>query len=454
MKKQLCLLLLALLCIAQSVAATPKYIFYFIGDGMGIGEVALTEAYLASTAEKPDSVAFVPLNFTQLPVFGFASTYCLTSRITDSAASGTALATGQKTSFGTMGMDATGKQPFESVAMDAKRRGMKTGVVTSVSVDHATPASFYAHQPNRSMYYEIGLDAASAGLDLYAGSGLLNPAPAGKPSVWEALNQAGYQVVRGAAPLTGERVVWIQSEQYPQGELPLAIDRKEGDLALPTLTRGAIDYLYGKGGKEQGFFLMVEGGQIDWMGHANDAAGVVHETIDFANAIEHALEFYRQHPDQTLIVVTADHETGGVALGNAANGYDSHFGLLSAQKMSKASLEKALGQTSSWEQARQVLAENLSLGDRVKPSENEWAMLKARYEKSPAGCASAAVALLAKQAGVGWTTGAHTAVYVPVFAIGAGSEQFAGRTDNAQIAQTLRKLMVVPKSKEKSRSKF
>ena len=149
-----------------------KYVFYFIGDGMGVNQVNGTEMYLA---EKEGRIGLKPLNFTQFPVVNVATTYSKYNSVTCSAAAGTALATGSKTKNGTIGMDSLHKEPLYSVAVEAKNAGKKVGITTSVSVDHATPAAFYAHQPNRSMYYEIGTDLPKAGFDFYAGAGFLRP---------------------------------------------------------------------------------------------------------------------------------------------------------------------------------------------------------------------------------------------------------------------------------------
>lgn len=438
--KRVLFFLLFLGTIACHGGERPKYIFYFIGDGMGHNALALTEACLAEAAG--DSVGFSALHFTQFPTVGFATTWCANRRTTDSAAAGTALAAGQKSSVGTIGMNAARSEALVSIASTAHAQGMRTGVATSVSIDHATPASFYAHQPTRNLYYEIAQEVPTTGLDLYAGAGFVKPEAHGKPSVYESLERAGYRITRGDRPISGRRAVLIQDDGCNPANLPLAIDRQEGDLSLPAITRRSIDFLWQNGGERKGFFLMVEGGQIDWAAHSNDAASLVEEVKDFDSAICTALTFYHAHPDETLIVVTADHETGGLGLGTDNLGYDTHYGLLSAQRCSAGTLSRALTQATDWSAARATLRDSLGFGTRVAITEAEWRELSSLYASRPQKTAAAAIALLARHVGAGWTTGAHTATYVPVFAIGAGAEHFGGRMDNTQIATRLQELIV------------
>ncbi|MDE5944659.1 MAG: alkaline phosphatase [Rikenella sp.] len=443
MKKTLILLFLLVGTLVGRAGEQPKYIFYFIGDGMGHNALALTEACLAS--DEGDDVAFGSLRFTRFPAVGFATTWCATRRMTDSAAAGTALASDQKTSVGTIGMNTDHTEPIHSIAVAAKEHGMRSGVATSVSIDHATPASFFGHQPNRGMYHEIGMDAATEGLDLYAGSGFLKPeAPADaadRRSVYDALSEAGYSICRGDVKLKGKRVVLVQDTTADASKLPLAIDRQPGDLTLPAITRRSIDFLMRDGGSKNGFFLMVEGGQIDWAAHDNDAASLVQEVLDFDEAIDVAVKFYQKHPTETLIVITADHETGGLALGRGNLGYDTYFGLLAAQRCSKGALRTAIEKTTDWTAARTLLNEQMGFGGQIELKPEEWTRLEKVYAERPSRTADLAVEILAHHTGTGWTTGSHTATYVPVFAIGASSELFNGRQDNTEIAAKLRRLI-------------
>ena len=235
--KRLIYVLFFVLLAGTSYAQRAKYVFYFIGDGMGVNQVNGTEMYLA---EQEGRIGVKPLLFTTFPAGTVATTFSATNSVTDSSAAGTALATGAKTYNGAIGMD-DDKNALQTVAEKAKKAGRKVGVTTSVSVDHATPAAFYAHQPNRSMYYEIALDLPKAGFDFYAGGGFLKPATTADkkdaPSIFPIIEEAGYTIARGldeykAKAADAGKMVLIQEEGAVPSCLPYAIDRKEGDYYI------------------------------------------------------------------------------------------------------------------------------------------------------------------------------------------------------------------------------
>ncbi len=426
----------------------PKYVFFLIGDGMGSSQVTGTQFYLA---ERAGRIGLDSLSFTGFPVTNVVSTYSAFNAITCSAAAGTALATGMRTSNGTIGKDAIHSKDVYSIAVKAKERGMGVGIATSVSIDHATPASFYAHQPSRSMYYEIAMDAIKADFDLYAGSGFLQTrslTDSAAPEVYCCFEEAGYTVVRGYDDFNRKRegaskMVFVQEAGANPFSLSYAIDRQPGDLTLSEITRGAIDYLFQK--SNRGFFLMVEGGKIDWACHSNDGATMVKEVMDFSDAVEVVLEFYRQHPKETLIIVTADHETGGVGLGT--RGYELNLKLLSLQQHSLDILSNRLinlrenreGKV-TWEEVKEVFSEELGFWSKIEIMKEEEEALKQEFERSylqasPAvwgmyavvePLAQQAVRLLNDKAQMGWTTLEHTGTRVPMYAIGVGAWRFAG----------------------------
>jgi alkaline phosphatase len=291
--KKIVFLVVALVVAAGARAQAPKYIFLMIGDGMGLPQVELTRV----TAERK-------LNMLGMPVVGLATTASADHQITDSAAAGTALATGHKANNGVIGLGAT-LDTLTTIAERARDKGLKVGIVTTVTTDHATPAAFYANVADRDMSDEIRRQQTASRFDHFAGQ----------------------------KPLEG-------------------------------LLSNAIELL----DNPDGFFIMAEGGLIDWMGHDNNAQGVIREVLDFDAAVGVALAFYEKHPDETLIIVTADHETGGLTLGNRERKYDSDFARLD---------------------------------------------------------------------GLSWTTGVHTALPAPVFAIGRGAENFAGFYDNTDIPKKI-----------------
>lgn len=460
--KRLTYLMLFLLVALAAKAQQAKYVFYFIGDGMGLNQVNTTEMYLG---EQQGRIGTEPLCFASFPVAGMATTFSASNSITDSAAGGTALATGVKTYNGAIGVD-TNKERVMSVAERAKRAGKKVGVTTSVSVDHATPAAFYAHQPNRSMYYEIALQLPEAGFDFYAGSGFLKPARTfdkkDAPSIYPIIEQAGYTIARGideyqAKAGGADKMVLIQKEGANSSSLPYAIDRREGDLTLAQITESAIDFL--SRDNKKGFFLMVEGGKIDWACHSNDPATMVKEVIDMDNAVRVAYEFYKKHPKETLIVITADHETGGLGLGNS--NYTLNLKSLDCQKQSVdllsralTDLRKAKGNKASWEDVKALLTERMGFWGELTPTWEQEKMLRDEFESSfvrnkvvfeeslyskTEPLAAVAKKVLSQMSKLGWTTGSHSAEYVPVFAVGAGSKLFMGKMDNTDIPKRIAK---------------
>ena len=245
----------------------------------------------------------------------------------------------------------------------------------------------------------------------------------------------------------------IQAADAVENTLPYAIDAREGDLTLAQVTTAAIDHLYDKRHKK-GFFLMVEGGKIDYACHANDAATALQEVVDFDNAISVAYEFYKQHPQETLIVITADHETGGLTLGNGS--YALNFGALQAQKVSQAGFSRIVNRmrheskdSVTWEQMQTALQENFGFWDSVSLSERDTKALHDEYVRSFTGeknvrmaeslyyrdepISALAVRILNRIAMVSWPVGSHTAAYVPIYAVGNGADHFGGVMDNIDI---------------------
>lgn len=460
--KRLTYLMLFMLLAVVAQAQQAKYVFYFIGDGMGLNQVNTTEMYLG---EKQGRIGTEPLCFASFPVAGMVTTFSASNSITDSSAGGTALATGVKTYNGAIGVDAN-KERVMSVAERAKRAGKKVGVTTSVSIDHATPAAFYGHQPDRSMYYEIALQLPEAGFDFYAGSGFLKPARTfdkkDAPSIYPIFEQAGYTIARGLDEYKAKadgagKMVLMQKEGANSSSLPYAIDRREGDLTLAQITESAIDFL--SRDNKKGFFLMVEGGKIDWACHSNDPATMVKEVIDMDNAVRVAYEFYKKHPKETLIVITADHETGGLALGNS--NYTLNLKSLDCQKQSVDLLSRALtdlrkskGNKATWEDVKALLTERMGFWGELTPTWEQEKMLRDEFESSfvrnkvvfeeslyskTEPLAAVAKKVLSQMSKLGWTTGSHSAEYVPVFAVGAGSKLFMGKMDNTDIPKRIAK---------------
>ncbi len=450
------------LFLAAGAQGKAKYVFYFIGDGMGVNQVNGTETYLAALEGR---IGVSPLCFAQFPYAGMVTTFSGTNGVTDSAAGGTALATGSKTANGAIGVAVDRKTSVVSVAEQAKADGKAVGVATSVSIDHATPASFYAHVRDRGMYHQIGKDLIATGFDFYAGSDFLKPEDknlSGDTDLYELCQESGYKITRGYADYIKKsrkagKMILLQTEEAcrkDRGSLPYAIDRGENDLSLPEITRAAVDFLSRK--DNDGFFLMVEGGKIDWACHSNDVATVFKEVIDMDNAVKVAYEFYKQHPDETLIVVTADHETGGIVLGTGR--YELHADFLQYQRQSTeafsrkiAALHQEKGGGFTWELVRDQLQESYGFWKHIALREQETERLEQAYNRFCEGVAkdhktlyasenviaSTARKLLAEKAMIGWQSGGHSNGYVPVFAIGVGADSFTGRIDNTEIPRRI-----------------
>lgn len=443
-----------------------KYVFFFIGDGMGVNQVHAAATYLSACE---GTIGATPLCMSAFPVVGLANTASATNGVTDSAAGGSALATGEKTANGTLGMLPDKETPVNSVAYWAKQAGAAVGVATSVSIDHATPASFYAHVPNRSQYYDIGCQLIEARYDFYAGSDFLQPNPkkeqAEKGDLYTQCRAAGINIVRGYKEYLAEcrksrNILLLQTEEASQKDrsaLPYAIHRKEGDMTLREITQAGVDFLTRK--RKDGFFFMIEGGKIDWACHANDAATVVHEVLDLDSAVQVAFDFYKKHPKETLIVITADHETGGMALGTGA--YELHLDQLQYQTMSADAYSQHLGELCkekgtdlTWATIEEDLKkhwgfwENIILSDRQTERLKKAAVevltqttaeeVKSMYAKVN-HLADAARRTLAECAMAGWQSGGHSNAAVPVMAIGAGSELFTGFMENTDVPKRIAK---------------
>ncbi|MDE6158046.1 MAG: alkaline phosphatase [Muribaculaceae bacterium] len=298
--------LLAAIAVVASVccaaAQNPRYIFLYIGDGMGMGPVVAAETYNRTilSSEKP-------LTMMQMPVVGWCMTYSASSDVTDSAAAGTALSTGYKTNNGMLGMLPDSTEVY-SIAKELKAMGYGVGVVTSVAPDDATPGAFYAHVPTRKMYAEIDSQMASSGYDFIAGAGLRGVSPDdGGKALMEQFDAAGVQIVRGpedVATIASDRVLLLNPEGTKEWNIGYTIDSIAGVLNLPLIVETGMKHL--ERTSPERFFMMVEGGNIDHALHANDGGAALKEILNFDQALALAYDFYLAHPDETLIVVSRE----------------------------------------------------------------------------------------------------------------------------------------------------
>lgn len=436
-------------------AAAPKYVFYFIGDGMGHGAVMLAQLYNRTVLGND-----LPLTMLQLPVASMAITHSASSPVTDSAAAGTALACGHKTNNGMLGVTPD-SAVVTSIAKILYDDGYGIGLVTTVAPDDATPGAFYAHVPARSMYFEIGKQAAASGYDFIAGAGLRGGRKdaAKKAELLEAFEQNGVDVVRGTeglATVKRSRVLLLNTDTVSLNDIGYSVDSIEGILSLPVMTQACLDHLLKN--KPDKFFMMVEGGSIDHAGHSNDPGASIGETLAFDRSLAIAYDFYRQHPDETLIVVTADHETGGLVLGNNELHYTMNPQVLKYSRMSIGKFSDLCKSMVNdrrnyiWDDMRDILRDNFGLFGPVKVSEKDEANLREQFEaameqrnsedrKTLYASFSSFVGdvfkLVSRLSGVGWTTYDHSGNPVPVYAAGVGAEKFSGAQDNTEIPKKI-----------------
>lgn len=369
---------------------TAKYIFYFIGDGMGNTHVALTESYLSYKAGKENGER---LSFTQFPYLALAETWPIGGHITCSSASGTALACGIKTTNNSLGVDPDGNEGT-SIAVELHNQGYNVGIMSSVPVNHATPASFFAHNKYRGNYYEISQDMIDDGFEFFGGAGLydIRGKKGDLPSTLDFLEENGYAVCYGKSTFTerqpnSEKVVYLQPSSQETGpEYYVREGDKEGDIQLSEMLGLCIDHL----GDEEPFIIVCEEGKIDWSAHGNKTMSMVHDVLSLNETVKKALEFYYAHPDETLIVVTADHETGGPAIGDGQEWKSDYIDWEILEK--------------SW----------IECGGKNNLNRQDNRALNYAAQ-------------------VGWTTENHSGAPVPVYAIGKGAERFHGRINNIDI---------------------
>ncbi len=440
---------------ASISASSPKYIFYYIGDGMGMGQVMGAEVYNRTVKGSDDNLLMM-----RFPVSSVATTYSASSPVTDSAAAGTALSSGVKTNNGMLGVtpDSTA---VNSIAKTLFDDGYGVGIVTSVYPDDATPGAFYTHVPSRSMFYEIGRDAASCGYDFIGGSNLRGTKDTnGKPTdLMRLFAENNVSVIRGTQgmdTITSKRVLMLSTDSTRISNIGFTIDSIPGALTLPAMTEACLAHLQ-KNGRDR-FFMMVEGGNIDHAGHANDGGTVIKEIMNFQDALKIAYDFYTKHPDETLIVVTADHETGGMGLGNNVVGYDLKLKYLDKQKVSKDGFAEYCNnilrtrRIYTWDDMREYLTENLGFWSHVPVTEQQTENLKKDFERcliNREGVDQQTLynnfnefsvnvfKIMDNFTGLGWTTNGHSGGLVPVYAIGVGAEKFASFNDNTDIPKII-----------------
>lgn len=476
----------------KQAAKAPKYVFLFIGDGMSYPQFQAASDYLGAL-DDPDYVKALPsidyekregelngpkrLNFMNFDVAGSAVTYDSCSFAPDSASTATSIATGYKTYSGMINVDLTGSTPYETIAEKLhSQKGWKVGIVSSVNLNHATPAAFYAHQASRNNYYEIGEELVNSGFEYFAGGGLkkVTGPDKDKTSLYDLAANAGYKVTytqadAEAVTAADGKVILIDEHLADSDAMDYEMDRQDGEWALADYVKKGIDVL----DNDTGFFMMCEGGKIDWACHANDAGATVNDTLALADAVQVAIDFAKEHADETLILVTGDHETGGLTIGFAGTDYDTYLDSLASQNISYAQfdeqyVEKYKENHTGFEDAMKDVEKLFGLklsgdeNDRLVLTDYEVQRLRTAYEFAMTDpdveeytqeqyvlygtynpFSVTVTHILNNKAGVDFTSYSHTGLPVAVFANGAGEDAFNGYYDNTEIYQKMASLLEV-----------
>lgn len=490
---------------------TLKYVFLFIGDGMSYGQIQLASDYLGSLADEDYEKALpsipyeekegatlsgpVYLNFMNFETFGSAVTYDSSSFIPNSSSTGTTISSGQKTHSSMVGVTDNGVTKTETIAEQLKNKlGFKIALVTTANINHATPAAFYAHNCDRNDYYNIGKDLIASEFDfIYGGPFAKAQGDEGEDvSLYELAKKAGYLVIRNDEVMNvlnsrSPKTIAVDEIYSKDKSLNFELDRlqnpAESSKSLAEHVQKAIDVV----DNENGFFMMVEAGKVDYACHANDACAAIYEILSLNDAVDVALKFKEAHPDETLIIITADHETGGLSIGYAQTKYDTYLSYLSHQKISYEKFtndyvhDKYFVEKTKFDDAmidvynlfglktEAILKEEAASNnpesnnngedytkDRMLLNDNELAQLKAAYELSKNGYdfrqytieqdlmygiydpfTTTILHILEHKCGIDFTSYSHTGLPVPVFATGFGADSFDGYYDNSMIYNNL-----------------
>ena len=486
----------------------PKYVFMFIGDGMSYPQVQLTNYFVSANSQDNAKKVTVKdkektilesesnLNMMSFPVMGSAQTYDSTSFAPDSASTATSIATGNKTWSGSINVSEDFSQTYETIAEKLKKqKDYKIGILSSVNLNHATPAAFYAHQESRNNYYDIGLELIDSNFDYFAGGALKQTTgkDKDKEDLYALAEKAGYKVVKTQAEAEALKAsdgkAIVIDEHLADGDaMSYEVDRQDNEWALADYVEKGIEVL----DNDNGFFMMVEGGKIDWACHANDATSTIADTIALDNAVGKAVEFYNEHPDETLIIVTGDHETGGLTIGFAGTDYDTFLKNFNNQKISYAKFDsdyvsKYKENKTDFDTVMNDVTELFGLaapdgssdGTSAKDSADlhpesndtgalsmtdyEYSLLKTAYDTTMSRTGEekeygqeeyikygsyepltvTITHILNNKSGVNFGSYAHTGLPVEVLVKGVGAEDFSGYYDNTDIYNRLASLLDV-----------
>nr|WP_028546008.1 alkaline phosphatase [Paenibacillus taiwanensis] len=422
--------------------ATPssKNLIVLIGDGMGPAQVSAARIFSKNKLNKPH------LNIDSIYV-GQATTFAdkgedgnkvVSGEVTDSASAGTAFATGHKTYNAAISVSNEDiSKPFASIIEASEQVGKSTGLVTTARITHATPAVYASHVRNRDNENAIASQYLTSGVDVLLGGGkrhFVGKDEKGKregKSIIPDFQAKGYKVVydkKGLNALTAKngKILGLFNDSH----VDYVIDRKQETPSLADMTKKAIESL---ATNKKGFTMMVEGGRIDHAGHANDFASVIQEMLDFDAAVKVALD-YAKKDGNTSVVITADHETGGLSL-SRDDIYELNVNAWNKQKISSEQLGPKLKAVKTTAEIKQLVEKYTGYNDLTE----EEAQFIIDGDKSSYAQEGAFNAVMSKRYLVGWSGHGHSAVDVGVWAYGPIAQSVKGQIDNTDIAKSAAK---------------
>ncbi len=419
---------------SQSSVEKPKNIIFFIGDGMGLAVTDIARIVLKGKEGY--------LEFETAPYIGITKTYSSDTLVTDSAAAGTALATGHKTNKGWLGMTPDGKIA-RNIMEAAKEQKKSIGAVTTVTISHATPAAFLAHVDSRYEGDIVNQYAEKKYMDVLFGGGINYFVPQKEKfsrrkdnrDIFKEFQESGYDILKNKADL--EKAQAKNGKMlgvFTPADLPYYLDRDiYPSPSLKDLTSKAIEVL---SRNEEGFFLMVEGGKIDWACHGHDIGAAIYEIYDMDEAVKAALEYLKKEPE-TLIILTADHETGGVGL--STGDYKIFPDVFKKQKRSTEEISRLIKNKD--EQAIvKIMEECAGIQDLTKEEIQSLAAPMSKQAMYQSEKAKVIGDIIAKRANIGFTTTTHSGQSTIVYAFGKGARNFSGVYDNTDVAKKIAKL--------------
>lgn len=445
-------------------AARPKYVFFFIGDGMGVAQRTIAEYYTTSVLGEGE------LEFNHLDEVGMYSTSSSDSLVPDSAATATAMSTGVDTDNAQINTDPdTEEDDMVHLGEGLHKKGIPIGIVTTTRVTHATPAAFSSHAVHRDQEDKIAVEQFDFKPELLVGGGSSYFIPVSEQgsnrkdnrNVLSEFEEEGYSVYTDMNTFTAKvgkdkkRVLGVLNSSH----IPYVVDREENAQGLDEMTKASIDHMYNN--YKTGFFMMIEGGRIDHAAHNNDTRTMIEETREFEKSIQHALSFYKKHRNETLILVGADHETGGLGIGRG----DDYFVNLDTLQQYKGSgevllrgyykrhmdhkkvlsyLEKEYGLKNLTKEEEAKLEVIMTRLDRIAPDPKKGyeGILPEEYAYLDP-LEAVVYDIVNERAGIGYSTHAHTGSFVEATAIGKGSEEFSDMFTNEDIGQKLAQLLRV-----------